>query len=220
MGFLSSIVDKATGSFGSAIGSGLGNLIAGGASSAMSYHFDMKQAKELAQYNMELQKELNEYNAVNRYPWAVKSLRDAGLNPVLAATQGAPLSGGSVQAQAFNAKRGQDVINTAMALGQLDNMREQNKNLQAQNDFIKAQVLTQVQSAREIAERVKSLRRDNKFWDDHQDVYEVHKFGSMPGIVGQIMGGGRMLEGMTPSLRFGSKQSREALKHYRFVESY
>lgn len=174
MGLLSSIGSGLSDFLGSTAGKFLGGMIAGGASSALSYHFDLKQAKELAQYNMELQKELNEYNAVNRYPWAVKSLRDANLNPVLAATQGQPLSGGSVQAQAINAKRGQDVINTAMALGQLDNMREQNKNLQAQNDFIKAQTLTQVQSAREVKARVEGLERDLKWLRDNPEFYAAY----------------------------------------------
>lgn len=210
----------AGGSIGASIGSGLGNFISGAANSAISYHYDMKQAKDLAKFNMELQKELNEYNSLNRYPWAVKSLRDAGLNPILAATQGAPLSGGSVQAQAINAKRGQDIINTATALGQLDNLEAQNKNLKAQNDFIKAQTLAQVQSAKEIQERVKSLQRDNTFWDSHKDVYEVHKFGSMPGIVGQVMAGGRMLDAMTPPFTFGSKASKDVFKNYRYEDSY
>lgn len=180
-GAIGSFFGGSTGAaIGSTIGEGAGDFISGAANSAVSYHYDIKQAKELAQYNMELQKELNEYNAVNRYPWAVKSLREAGLNPVLAATQGAPLSGGSVQAQAINAKRGQDVINTAMALGQLDNMREQNKNLQAQNDFIKAQTLGAAQSARQIGEVADSLKRLNDLMDKHPEIFlgqETAKMG-------------------------------------------
>lgn len=163
----------AGGAIGSSIGQEAGNFLSGAANSAISYHYDMKQAKELAKYNMELQKELNEYNALNRYPWAVKSLRDAGLNPILAATQGAPLSGGSVQAQAINAKRGQDIINTATALGQLDNLEAQNKNLKAQNDFIKAQTLNELNSAREIEARVQALDRDLKWWRDNPRFYSA-----------------------------------------------
>ena len=194
MGLLSSIGDGLAKGFGNLVGNSFGGFLGGMANSATSYYFDMKQAKDLAKYNIQLQKELNEYNALNRYPWAVKSMRDAGLNPILAATQGQPLSGGSVQAQAINAKRGQDVINTAMALGQLDNiyeqnsnLRAQNKNLEAQNDFIKAQTLTQVQSAREVAHRVEALARENEYYRKHPKVFRdkvITNSGS--GITGQV----------------------------------
>lgn len=82
---------------GGKLGGSLGDFIGNTGSAAISSALDYKTALKLMEKQFGLQKDLNKYNSLNRYPWAVKSLRDANLNPILAATQGQPLAGGSPQ---------------------------------------------------------------------------------------------------------------------------
>lgn len=169
LGSIGSIAGGAIGSFfggsageklGDTIGSGFGDLLQSGASSAFGYAMDMKQAKELMSMQYDMQRKL----ALNKYPWEVQSLESAGLNPILAATRGA--SAYSANAPVINAKRGQEAINSAVALGQIDNLR-------AQNELIRQQAGVQSATARQIAEQTKVVERENRFYNRYPEIYEL-----------------------------------------------
>lgn len=155
---------------GGKIGGALGNGLSSMASTAYSYHMDMKQAKALMDLQYDQQKKL----ALNKYPWEVQSLEAAGLNPILAATRGA--SAYSANAPVIQAKRGQEAVNSALALGQLDN-------LGAQNDLIKAQAATQSATASQIREQTTAIKRVNDLIKKHPGLLldqEIAKAGSGP----------------------------------------
>ena len=155
---------------GKEIGGALGNSLSSMASTAYSYHMDMEQAKELMNLQYEQQKKL----ALNKYPWEVQSLEAAGLNPILAATRGA--SAYSANAPVIQAKRGQEAVNSALALGQLDN-------LGAQNALLKAQAATQSASASQIQEQTTAIKRVNDLIKKYPGLLldqEIAKAGSGP----------------------------------------
>lgn len=159
---------SAGGAFGGKIGSGLGDLVQSGASSAIGYAADMKQARELMSMQYDMQRKL----ALNKYPWEVASLEAAGLNPILAATRGA--SAYTANAPVINAKRGQEAINSALALGQIEN-------LGAQNDLIKSQAMSASSTAKQIDEQTKVLARINRILDEHPEIalgQETNKMGA------------------------------------------
>lgn len=156
------------------IGQGIGDLISSGASTAIGYAMDMKQAQELMSMQYDMQRKL----ALNKYPWEVASLEAAGLNPILAATRGA--SAYSANAPVINAKRGQEAINSALALGQIDNLK-------AQKDLINSQALSASASAREVNARAVALERINKVLKDHPGlILDKAITDSSSGLVGQI----------------------------------
>lgn len=158
---------SAGGAIGGKIGSGLGDLVQSGASSAIGYAADMKQTKELMAMQYEMQRKL----ALNKYPWEVASLEAAGLNPILAATRGA--SAYTANAPVINAKRGQEAISSALALGQIEN-------LGAQNDLIKSQAMSASSTAKQIDEQTKVLARINRILDKHPEIalgQETNKMG-------------------------------------------
>lgn len=149
------------------IGQGIGDAISGLGSSALSYGMDLKQASKLMSMQYDMQKQL----ALNKYPWEVASLEAAGLNPILAATRGA--SAYTANAPVINAKRGQDVINSALAFGQIEN-------LGAQNDLIKSQAMSASSTAKQIDEQTKVLARINRILDKHPEIalgQETNKMG-------------------------------------------
>ena len=158
----------AGGTIGGKIGSGLGDLVQSGASSAIGYAADMKQAEKLMSMQYDMQRKL----ALNKYPWEVASLEAAGLNPILAATRGA--SAYTANAPVINAKRGQEAISSALALGQIEN-------LGAQNDLIKSQAMSASSTAKQIDQQTKMLERINKILDDMPEIakgQEMNKMGA------------------------------------------
>ena len=166
------------------IGQGIGDSISGLASSALSYGMDMKQASKLMSMQYDMQKQL----ALNKYPWEVASLEAAGLNPILAATRGA--SAYTANAPVINAKRGQEAVSSATALGQLDN-------LYAQNDLIRAQAMSTATSAKQVSEQTKMLERENRFYDKNPAYYHGEKTrgllplnsGGLIGMLSALIGG-------------------------------
>lgn len=147
------------------IGQGIGDLVQSGASSAIGYAADMKQAEKLMSMQYDMQRKL----ALNKYPWEVASLEAAGLNPILAATRGA--SAYSANAPVINAKRGQEAISSAAQLAQIDN-------LQAQNDLIRSQALSASSSAQEIQERTRQIKRLNDFLDKYPELFKAGQIKS------------------------------------------
>ena len=179
MGLLSSVA----GGLFKGVGSSLGDLITGGVSSAVDY----KTSLNLMEKQFDLQKDLNKYNALNRYPWAVQSLRDAGLNPILAATQGQPLSGGSPQYNDVNpATR---ALHSAKALQELEAV-------QAGIDKTKADTLASRELAAQYSASAAQMKANTAqvnmlldYYRKHPEVFagqQLDRMGSKSGWIGLI----------------------------------
>lgn len=148
-------------SIGGQIGGAIGNGISSLASTAAGYAMDMKQTEKLMSMQYDMQKKL----ALNKYPWEVASLEAAGLNPILAATRGA--SAYTANAPVINAKRGQESVSNALALGQL-------QNLAAQNDLIRSQAMSASSTAKQVEQQAIALARENEWFRKNPRFYAAY----------------------------------------------
>ena len=197
MGLLSSIGSSILGSvagnvakdfIGGSLGSSIGSAITGGVSSALDY----KTSLGLMKKQFELQKDLNKYNALNRYPWAVKSLRDANLNPILAATQGQPLAGGSPQYN--DVSPATRAISSARALQEMEAVQANISRTKADTEKSKAETLAALNLAGQYSASAAQMKANTAqinmlldFYKKHPGVFRdkaVSQSGS--GAVGQV----------------------------------
>ena len=200
MGLLSSIGSSILGSvvgtvakdmIGGSLGSSIGSAITGGVSSALDY----KTSLGLMEKQFELQKDLNKYNALNRYPWAVQSLKDAGLNPILAATQGQPLAGGSPQYN--DVSPATRAINSARALQEMEAISANIDRTKADTQKSKAETLAALNLAGQYSASAAQMRANtavvNKqldYWSrnpDHYDLRQAYQEAGVYGIAGTAL---------------------------------
>lgn len=197
MGLLSSIGSSILGSvagsvakdmIGGSLGSSIGSAITGGVASAMDY----KTSVKLMEKQFDLQKDLNKYNALNRYPWAVQSLRDANLNPILAATQGQPLAGGSPQYN--DVSPATRAISSARALQEMDAVqagieRTKQDTLKSKAETYAAQQLAGQYSASAAQMRANTAQTNLMldWYKKHQDFYDLERVSKANPSVGAIL---------------------------------
>lgn len=194
MGFLSSVAGGLAkgflGGVASSLGGSLGNLVTGGVASAMDY----KTSVKLMEKQFDLQKDLNKYNAVNRYPWAVQSLRDANLNPILAATQGQPLAGGSPQYNDVSiATR---AISSARALQEMEAIQANISRTKADTQKSKAETLAALNLAGQYSASAAQMKANTAqinmlldYYRKHPEVFagqQLDRMGSKSGWIGLI----------------------------------
>lgn len=190
MGLLGSIAGGLLGGVASAFGGKIGDGLAAGISSALDYQSSLK----LMEKNFDLQKELNEYNALNRYPWAVQSLKDANLNPILAATQGQPLAGGSPQYN--DVSPATRALNSARALQEMEAISANIDRTKADTQKSKAETLAALNLAGQYSASAAQMKANTaqinmllSYYRQHPEVFagqQLDRMGSKSGWIGLI----------------------------------
>lgn len=151
MGYMDKVTDLGS-VFGTATGGGsmnpmaaLGGL-AGEAASAW-YGNRMAQQRQREAYGQQLTM------MQNRYQMQTKDMMAAGLNPMLATSQGAPMPGGVGQAQTNKPDLVQAISNAMVSTAQSGKIKQETENLKTENENLKnTAVLLQKQTSKTEAE--------------------------------------------------------------------
>ncbi|AXH75837.1 MAG: DNA pilot protein [Microviridae sp.] len=90
------------------------------------------------------------------YQRAVQDMRSAGLNPVLAYSQGGASSPGGAAGLGQNELSGavSSAVDIRRQRAEVDNLKAQNENLRAQNEHIRSQTVLNLASAKMVAAKL------------------------------------------------------------------
>lgn len=134
-------------------GAGLGGALVGGAVSYFSGRDTARKAKKLAREQMRFQERMSN----TAYQRAVKDMRKAGINPMLAYMKGGASSPSGAAPNLRAPELDPQIVSTAKNLAsQVTQRKLQNLNLQEQNKLINAQTVqaeAQASSARGVAKQ-------------------------------------------------------------------
>lgn len=164
MSFLDGILNSVSGGlFGTLTGVGSGIL--GNYFAQKDAAQNQRYAKELMQYQYDLQQQgINAQNQYNLPSAQMERLRNAGLNPHLVYGSGSVVGNSSSAASASLGKSASinrselvrhsidAALQTQMNVAQVDNLKAQNDNIKEQNNLIRAQVETEKQRKRDLEE--------------------------------------------------------------------
>lgn len=193
MGLFSGI-GGAVGSFwgpvGTAVGSGVGSLLDGAASSAIDYKFNnnMLERQFALQYDLYRKTQKAKFEADKQYhyntpSWDVEGLKRAGLNPILAAGS---LGASSASAAGSTGSASYPSVNPASRAIQSAAMLASIEKTDAEIDATKQLGYMYSSSAKQneantrlIAEQIAQIRRENKFYDLNPNVFAGKLYSRM-----------------------------------------
>lgn len=120
-----------------------------------------------------------QYLMANRYQMQTKDLMAAGLNPMLAVNQGAPMPNAPSQAQTTKPELMQAMASTQLASAQAANIRQQTENLKLESQNIQntaAQWPTSMQKlGKEIDEIEQRIKSGQASQHDTEQLAKLHK---------------------------------------------
>lgn len=200
LGSIGSALSGVAGFLGSGLGSSALSMIGNFGGGLLSYGTDKDLMEEQYEYNLRLQKQAQqwqEYAYKNYHGWNVESLRNAGLNPILSATNGSAISqhssAGSVGLPSSKFKG----INIGEILS-LMKFSQEMKNLETSTSAMRSQVglnegntAVSMATAKKINEEANAIARENAYYssDVGQQVYDQQKRKEAALSQGQIIGG-------------------------------
>lgn len=147
------------------------------ASSAGDLMGDLFQSSKAARRQFGYQKQMMQ----NAHQWEVADLRKAGLNPILSA--GGSGASGSVGAPVVTTSRLSSSQGHGRRVEQILHSKQAGL-LEAQTDAQKELANMYSSSAKQNEENAKALKRLNKYFDAHPDVFDLKQANEAGGTVG------------------------------------
>lgn len=166
-------------SWGAAIGAIGGSLISSLGGSIGNEYASKK--------NNQRYKETQKFLALNAPSWNVKGLQDAGLNPILAVSNGVSSPQAVNTASSFSPDTSgfRNVVDKIATAKQMDVMQAQENKLDEETKVANATAQQVKQQTEKLKEETEALERDNKHWKDHPEQFGVKKGNeAMPGLGG------------------------------------
>lgn len=176
-----------------------GALIGAAASLAGNYlsnKLQLSSNQDASIFNNEVFKDTQKYLALNSPSWQVKGLRDAGLNPILAVSQGlsSPQAINTASTFSPDASGINRAVQNAFNSASFRLLNQQAEKAKAETDVAN-------QSARQIAEQTRSIKRDNDFYSDPQ-AQRMREAGKVMPYIGPVA---ELFRGVTDALSNSAK---------------
>ena len=183
---------------GAAVG-GLGDLLTGGYFSRKAW---LRQ-KEAMQ---------------NQHQWEVADLRAAGLNPILSATGGSGAStGGLTGSMVSDTSQVSRAVANAFQGSQLTNILNQQKagieKTNAETSAFSANARVADQQAKLIRAQTETVDRENKFYSDNPNVYEIDRANkAWPYVGGAAAVGNQIFNDVKSGVSSSAKAVKESVE--------